>query len=73
MLFATTLGMSVDWRQGCCGSWAVGTGILVQNCSNYNLENLWRRLVLPKRIHHWSLTGLQQRWALMITLRPPRG
>jgi hypothetical protein len=27
----------------------------------YNLGNLWRRLVLPKRIGHWSLTSLQQR------------
>ena len=27
----------------------------------YNLGNLWRRLVLPKRISHWSLTSLQQR------------
>jgi hypothetical protein len=27
----------------------------------YNLGNLWRRLVLPKRIVHWSLTSLQQR------------
>ena len=27
----------------------------------YNLGNLWRRLVLPQRIDHWSLTGLQQR------------
>jgi hypothetical protein len=26
----------------------------------YNLENLWRRLVLPKRIDNWSLTSLQQ-------------
>ena len=26
----------------------------------YNLGNLWR-LVLPKRIDHWSLTRLQQR------------
>ncbi len=26
-----------------------------------NLGNLWRRLVLPKRIDHWSLTSLQQR------------
>jgi hypothetical protein len=23
-----------------------------------NLGNLWRRLVLPKRIGHWSLTSL---------------
>ena len=27
----------------------------------YNLGNPWRRLVLPRRIDHWSLTGLQQR------------
>ena len=25
------------------------------------LDNLWRRLVLPKRIESWSLTSLQQR------------
>jgi hypothetical protein len=27
----------------------------------YNLDNLWRRLVLPTKIENWSLTGLQQR------------
>ena len=27
----------------------------------YNLGNLWRRLVLPKRIDAWSLTSLEQR------------
>jgi hypothetical protein len=27
----------------------------------YNLGNLWRRLVLPKRIGSWSLTSRQQR------------
>ena len=27
----------------------------------YNLDNLWRRLVLPQRIGNWSLTNLQQR------------
>jgi hypothetical protein len=27
----------------------------------YNLGNLWRRLVVPRRIHGWSLTSLQQR------------
>jgi len=31
----------------------------------YNLGNLWRRLVLPRRIEKWSLTSLQQR--LVIT------
>jgi hypothetical protein len=28
---------------------------------SHNLGNLWRRLGLPKRIDHWSLTSLQQR------------
>ncbi len=27
----------------------------------YDLGNLWRRLVLPKKIENWSLTSLQQR------------
>jgi hypothetical protein len=27
----------------------------------YALGNLWRRLLLPKRIDAWSLTSLQQR------------
>jgi len=27
----------------------------------YNLGNVWRRLVLPKKIENWSLTSLQQR------------
>jgi hypothetical protein len=27
----------------------------------YNLGNLWRRLVLPRRIESWLLTSLQQR------------
>lgn len=31
----------------------------------YNLGNLWRRLVLPKRIGAWSLTTLQQRLVKM--------
>jgi hypothetical protein len=27
----------------------------------YNLGNLWRRLVLPRKIENWSPTSLQQR------------
>ena len=27
----------------------------------YDLGNLWRRMVLPKRTDHWSLTSLPQR------------
>jgi hypothetical protein len=34
---------------------------LWQSVIAYNLGNLWRRLVLPKRIDHWSLTSSQQR------------
>jgi hypothetical protein len=34
---------------------------LAQSLLAYNLGNLWRRLVLPKRIETWSLTSLQQR------------
>ena len=30
----------------------------------YNLGNLWRRLVFPRRIGNWSLTSLQQRECL---------
>ena len=26
-----------------------------------NLANLWRRLLLPKRVDYWSITSLQQR------------
>jgi Transposase DDE domain group 1 len=33
----------------------------VRRLPAYNLGNLWRRLVLPKRIENWSLTSLQQR------------
>jgi len=27
----------------------------------YNLGNLWRRLVLPRKVEHWALTSLPQR------------
>jgi hypothetical protein len=30
---------------------------------DYNLGNLWRRFVLPKRIDGWSLTSLKHRLA----------
>ena len=35
------------------------TDVAGRDCSN--LGNLWRRLVLPRRIESWSLTSLQQR------------
>jgi hypothetical protein len=30
-------------------------------CDGLQLGNLWRRLVLPRKIEKWSLTSLQQR------------
>jgi hypothetical protein len=38
-----------------------GRALLYRRGGAYNLGNLWRRLVLPKRIEKWSLTSLQQR------------
>jgi len=35
--------------------------IVTSRVIEINLGNLWRRLVLPKRIDAWSLTSLQQR------------
>jgi hypothetical protein len=34
---------------------------LVNQVQAYNLGNLWRRLVIPRRIGSWTLTSLQQR------------
>ena len=39
----------------------MAAGALWLSVVAYNLGNLWRRLVLPKRIDNWSLTSLQQR------------
>ena len=40
--------------------WIRSTRSLAPSIS-YNLGNLWRRLVLPKRVDCWSRTSLQQR------------
>lgn len=42
-------------------SWRANEVRLQLSVLAYNLGNLWRRLVLPKRIDNWSLTSLQQR------------
>ena len=47
----------------CCANrerWANEVRLLLSVLA-YNLGNLWRRLVLPKRLDSWSLTTLQQR------------
>ncbi len=36
-------------------------GLSTSGSANYNLGNLWRRVVLPPRVKRWSLTSLQQR------------
>jgi hypothetical protein len=36
-------------------------GIVTSRVIEINLGNLWRRLVLPKRIDAWSLTSFEQR------------
>ena len=36
-------------------------GSVTAECAGVHLGNLWRRLVLPRRIDSWSLTSLQQR------------
>jgi hypothetical protein len=38
-----------------------GGGVGPMSLLAYNMVNLWRRLVLPKRIGAWSLTSSQQR------------
>jgi hypothetical protein len=50
--------MGISWENLCPRSKVV---IETASRAAYNLGNLWRRLVLPKRIDHWSLTSLQQR------------
>ena len=45
----------------CCHRFRPNEVRLWLSVIDYNLGNLWRRLVLPKRIDHRSLTSLQQR------------
>jgi hypothetical protein len=41
--------------------WQRGTQGAVRQPSARRLGNLWRRLVPPKTIGHWPLTGFEQR------------
>jgi hypothetical protein len=44
-----------------CHRFRSNEGRLWLSVIGHNLGNLWRRLVLPKRVDNWSLTSLQQR------------
>jgi len=52
---------AAHWTQLSCHRFRANEVRLQLSVLAYNLGNLWRRLVLPKRIDTWSLTSLQQR------------
>ena len=52
---------AAHWTRLSCHRFRANEVRLQLSVLAYNLRNLWRRLVLPKRIDSWSLTSLQQR------------
>jgi hypothetical protein len=52
---------ATHWTRLSCHRFRANEVRLPLSVLAYNLGNLWRRLVLPTRIDHWSLTSLQQR------------
>ena len=52
---------AAHWTRLSCHRYRANEVRLQLSVLAYNLGNLWRRLVLPKRIDTWSLTSLQQR------------
>ncbi len=54
---------AVKMTRLCCHRFRLNQVRLALSLLAYNLGNLWRWLVLPKRIENWSLTSLQQRLA----------
>jgi hypothetical protein len=52
---------ATHWTRLSCHRFRANEARLQLSLPAYNLGNLWRRLVLPKRIDAWSLTSLQQR------------
>jgi hypothetical protein len=52
---------AVHWTRPSCHQFRANEVRLQLSVLAYNLGNLWRRLVLPRRIDMWSLTSLQQR------------
>lgn len=52
---------ATHWTRLSCHRFRANEARLQLSLLAYNLVNLRRRLVLPKRIDAWSLTSLQQR------------
>jgi Transposase DDE domain group 1 len=52
---------AAHWTRLSCHRFRTNEVRLQLSVLAYNLGNLWRRLVLPRRIDSWSLTSLQQR------------
>jgi hypothetical protein len=52
---------ATHWTRLSCHRFRVNEARLQLSLLAYNLGNLWRRLVLAKRIDAWSLTNVQQR------------
>lgn len=52
---------ATQWTRLSCHRFRANEARLQLSLLAYNLGNLWRRLVLPKRIDAWSPTSLQQR------------
>ena len=52
---------ATHWTRLSCHRFRANEVRLQLSVLAYNLGNLWRRLVLPKRLDSWSLTNLQQR------------
>ncbi len=52
---------AAHWTRLSCHRFRANEVRLQLSVLAYNLGNLWRRLVLPKRVDSWSLTSLQQR------------
>ncbi len=52
---------ATHWTRLSCHRFRANEARLLLSLLAYNLGNLWRRLVLPRKIDAWSLTSLQQR------------
>jgi hypothetical protein len=52
---------AAHWTRLSCHRFRANEVRLQLSVLAYNLDNLWRRLVLPRRIESCSLTSLQQR------------
>ena len=57
---------AAHWTRLSCHRFRANEVRLQLSVLAYNLGNLWRRLVLPRRIDSWSLTSLQQRLVALL-------